>query len=131
MTGGSGTGKSTLLGVVAGLVRSNDTCTVSGHVVGVPERIAYAGQAPRTCGETLEEEAQLYGAELTPYLQRVGLDLDPQTPPSALSPGELRRFAIARALMRVDAGAELLIVDEPTAHLDAQTAHTILSLIHI
>lgn len=125
VTGGSGTGKSTLLGVVAGLVRSNDTCTVSGHVVGVPERIAYAGQAPRTCGETLEEEAQLYGAELTPYLQRVGLDLDPQTPPSALSPGELRRFAIARALMRVDAGAELLIVDEPTAHLDAQTAHTI------
>lgn len=125
VTGGSGTGKSTLLGVVAGLVRSNDTCTVSGHVVGVPERIAYAGQAPRTCGETLEEEAQLYGAELTPYLQRVGLNLDPQTPPSALSPGELRRFAIARALMRVDAGAELLIVDEPTAHLDAQTAHTI------
>ncbi|MDK7750193.1 thiol reductant ABC exporter subunit CydC [Brevibacterium sp. UMB10442] len=125
VTGGSGTGKSTLLGVVAGLVRSNDTCTVSGHVVGVPERIAYAGQAPRTCGETLVEEAQLYGAELTPYLQRVGLDLDPQTPPSALSPGELRRFAIARALMRVDAGAELLIVDEPTAHLDAQTAHTI------
>ncbi|MDK8346416.1 thiol reductant ABC exporter subunit CydC [Brevibacterium sp. UMB1308A] len=125
VTGGSGTGKSTLLGVLAGLVRTNDTCTVSGHVVGVPERIAYAGQAPRTCGETLEEEAQLYGAELTPYLQRVGLDLDPHTPPSALSPGELRRFAIARALMRVDAGAKLLIVDEPTAHLDAQTAHTI------
>ena len=125
VTGGSGTGKSTLLGVLAGHVRSNDTCTVSGHVVGVPENIAYAGQAPRTCGETLEEEAQLYGAELTPYLQRVGLDLDPLTPPSALSPGELRRFAIARALMRIDAGAELLIVDEPTAHLDAQTAQTI------
>ena len=127
VTGGSGTGKSTLLGVLAGLVRSNDTCTVSGHVVGVPSRIAYAGQAPRTCGATLEEEAQLYGAELEPYLNRVGLELDPLTPPSALSPGELRRFAIARALMRVDAGAELLIVDEPTAHLDAQTARTIRS----
>ncbi len=36
-----------------------------------------------------------------------------------LSPGELRRLAVARALARVDAGATVVLLDEPTAHLDA------------
>lgn len=125
VTGGSGTGKSTLLGVLAGLVRTSDTCTVTGRVQGVPDAVAYASQTPRTFGDTLEDEASLYGAELEPYLRRVGLEVHPLTQPSALSPGELRRFAIARALMRVDSGAQVLIVDEPTAHLDSHTARII------
>lgn len=35
-----------------------------------------------------------------------------------LSPGELRRVALARGLARVEAGATVLLLDEPTAHLD-------------
>jgi ATP-binding cassette subfamily C protein CydCD len=38
--------------------------------------------------------------------------------PAQLSPGELRRVAVVRALLRVAAGAKLLLLDEPTAHLD-------------
>jgi ATP-binding cassette subfamily C protein CydCD len=37
-------------------------------------------------------------------------------PPSL--PGELQRVALARALVRVRRGARLLLLDEPTAHLD-------------
>ena len=42
--------------------------------------------------------------------------------PAELSPGELRRVALARGLARIEAGASLLLLDEPTAHLDRGTA---------
>lgn len=43
--------------------------------------------------------------------------------PAELSPGELRRVALARALARIHAGAaEVLLLDEPTAHVDPDTA---------
>ncbi len=42
--------------------------------------------------------------------------------PAELSPGELRRVALARGLARIEAGAGLLLLDEPTAHLDRGTA---------
>ena len=42
-----------------------------------------------------------------------------------LSAGELRRVALARALLRIDCGGgELLVLDEPTAGLDAETELT-------
>ncbi len=46
-----------------------------------------------------------------------------------LSPGELRRVAMARALARIEDGATLLLLDEPTAHLDPATAAVMLRLI--
>jgi ATP-binding cassette subfamily C protein CydCD len=45
--------------------------------------------------------------------------------PAELSPGELRRVALARGLARVQAGATVLLLDEPTAHLDRETADTV------
>ncbi|SDM07131.1 thiol reductant ABC exporter subunit CydD [Arthrobacter sp. ok362] len=42
--------------------------------------------------------------------------------PAELSPGELRRVALARGLARIEAGASVLLLDEPTAHLDRGTA---------
>ena len=39
-----------------------------------------------------------------------------------MSPGEQRRLAVARALARADGGAALLVLDEPTAHLDRRSA---------
>ncbi|MGP4033202.1 thiol reductant ABC exporter subunit CydD [Pseudarthrobacter sp. 1C304] len=42
--------------------------------------------------------------------------------PAELSPGELRRVALARGLARIEAGATVLLLDEPTAHLDRESA---------
>ena len=43
-----------------------------------------------------------------------------------LSAGERRRVAIARALLRVDAGSAWMILDEPTAGLDADTEASVI-----
>ena len=45
--------------------------------------------------------------------------------PAELSPGELRRVALARGLARIEAGATLLLLDEPTAHLDRESANVV------
>jgi ATP-binding cassette subfamily C protein CydCD len=42
--------------------------------------------------------------------------------PAELSPGELRRVALARGLARIESGANVLLLDEPTAHLDRASA---------
>jgi ATP-binding cassette subfamily C protein CydCD len=49
--------------------------------------------------------------------------------PAELSPGELRRVAVARGLARLNAGAKVLLLDEPTAHLDVASAEAIRSAI--
>ena len=46
----------------------------------------------------------------------------PRKHPAELSPGELRRVALARGLARIEAGATVLLLDEPTAHLDRESA---------
>ena len=38
-----------------------------------------------------------------------------------LSAGERQRIALARCFLRTERGADLLLLDEPTAHLDAPT----------
>ena len=104
LDGPSGSGKSSVLGVLAEL-----------------DSVAYVPQHPHTVGDTVIEELAYYG---TPgdVLARLGLDGLEQVDPARLSPGELRRLAVARALLRVEAGARLLLLDEPTAHLDASSA---------
>ncbi|MCX6467051.1 MAG: thiol reductant ABC exporter subunit CydD [Pseudonocardiales bacterium] len=44
---------------------------------------------------------------------------------TSLSAGERRRVALARAFLRRAAGAPVVLLDEPTAHLDADTAGTV------
>jgi ATP-binding cassette, subfamily C, bacterial CydCD len=111
--GPSGSGKSTLLDVLAGLVTPE-----SGTLRGI-EAVAYVPQRPRTVGDTVRDELLIYGADVDAVMNRLRL---PNTDPTQLSPGELRRLAVARGVLRVNAGATLLLLDEPTAHLDPASA---------
>ena len=120
ITGPSGAGKSTLLAALVGVLPAD--AEIEGRVVGVvPGAVAWTPQAPRAFAATPREELALYGAEDS-ALDEVGLAMLADAAVAELSPGEQRRLAVARALARVDAGARLLVLDEPTAHLDRAAA---------
>jgi len=60
-------------------------------------------------------------------LEQVGLGKRVKAFPSQMSGGMQQRVAIARALV---GKPRLLVCDEPTANLDAQTGHSAMDLIH-
>lgn len=60
-------------------------------------------------------------------LKRFGLDDKSAEKASVLSGGEQQRVAIARALMN---DPEILLVDEPTAHLDTALSEQVIGLFH-
>nr|MBW4094077.1 thiol reductant ABC exporter subunit CydD [Acidobacteriota bacterium] len=128
LDGPSGSGKSSIIEALAGLVP-----VTGGTVVGIdPDKVAWIPQHPKTVADTVLGEVELYLGEQNQaptYLQAVGLSDVAQLHPGSLSPGELRRLAVARALARVDAGATVLLADEPTAHLDAVAAHMVEQLL--
>ncbi|MCU1422196.1 MAG: transporter ATP-binding protein, partial [Microbacteriaceae bacterium] len=128
LDGRSGSGKSTVLAAVAG--RLPQGATVDGVVTGVDRgRLAWLPQHPRFVADTFAGELEVYGASLeraTGLLDELGLaDLDTAT----ASPGELRRLAVARVVARVEAGADLVVLDEPTAQLDARAADRVIALL--
>jgi ATP-binding cassette subfamily C protein CydCD len=131
--GASGSGKSTVLAVLSGRLRDGtDDALVAGVVRGVdPSAIAWVPQHPHTVGDTVRQELARYAAtaaadaRIDQLLDQLRLTHTIESDPAQLSPGELRRVAVARALLRVDAGATLLLLDEPTAHVDPVSARII------
>src|SRR5690625_3697447 len=132
LTGASGAGKSTLLAVLAGLLRDEQDVEAAGAVA-APERVAYAPQRPTAVARTVGEEIALRlpeplrTAAADAHARRRAVDeclrfaclvVDADMPCAALSPGQQRRLSLARARASVMAGAGLVLLDEPTAHLD-------------
>ena len=82
------------------------------------ENVAFAAHlAPDGVGPVLEPEA---------LLELVGLSAKDEHLPAELSGGEAQRVALARALAQ---RPELLLCDEPTGHVDSDTAGRVLDLI--
>ena len=141
----SGAGKSTLLRVLAGdLDPTNGTALLDGTAPGALDRtsICWLGQRPYlfpgtiadniTIGRTGHSEVELlraaHRAGLDELLDRLphGLGTPVGDGGWGFSGGEIQRLTLARTLLT---DTRLMLLDEPTAHLDALTESRILRVI--
>ena len=149
ITGHSGAGKSTLVKLIAAIERP----TAGSIVVNGQNLAALRGSAlpylRRNLGLVFQDQKLLFDRNAlenvllplaiigTPMreatrraqaaLDKVGLLERAKANPIALSGGEQQRLAIARAVVNRPA---ILIADEPTANLDAESAARILDIFH-
>jgi ATP-binding cassette subfamily C protein CydCD len=131
LQGLSGAGKSTVLEVLVGQLRAGEDVMISGSIDGMSDAtVAWLPQHPYFVGDTVRAEMELYAdsdaassrSRIDFLLDQLGLLGVADDSPEQLSPGEARRLAFARMMLRVDAGATLVLLDEPTAHLDEHSA---------
>ena len=142
--GHSGAGKSTLLKLIAAIEKpTSGTVLVNGQNVGALKRAAIPFLR-RNLGLVFQDQKLMFdrnafenvmlplaiagfppkeaGKRVRAALDKVGLLAREKALPIALSGGEQQRLAIARAVV---SRPSILLADEPTAHLDPDTARDI------
>ncbi|MGL4832729.1 MAG: ATP-binding cassette domain-containing protein, partial [Propionibacteriaceae bacterium] len=146
LSGPSGGGKSTALSCLLGfLTPTSGTILLDGKPLSDVDprswrkQLAYVAQTPGLIAGDVAANVRLGNpdatdAEIREALLRAGAtDIDPSTnvgdDGEGLSAGERRRVGIARALLRLAAGASILLLDEPTAGLDHDTEAAVLESI--
>ncbi|CAN5729012.1 thiol reductant ABC exporter subunit CydD [soil metagenome] len=140
LSGASGAGKTALLSLLAGLLPADAGDIVIGGTVltdrsvgTLRQRIGWMGQRPHVFADSVQSNVALgrIGADASRIetalafsglgdvaQARLGVALGEGG--GGLSGGEAVRLALARVLVNAD--VDLLLVDEPTAHLDTETA---------
>ncbi|HET6262372.1 MAG TPA: ABC transporter ATP-binding protein, partial [Chloroflexia bacterium] len=147
LVGTTGAGKSTLAGMVARFADPwKGSVRIDGHDVrqvtlrSLREQVALVGQEPVLLPITVAENiaygrpeasmeviiAAAKAANAHSFIERLpeGYDTVVGERGATLSGGERQRVSIARALLK---DAPILILDEPTSAIDAQTEHEILN----
>lgn len=147
ITGRSGSGKSTLLNMLAGLLTPTDGKVFlddtdlyaledversrlrNAHIGVIPQ--GQTGLHSLTVAENVKLPFTMYGEDcpdrdVEEMLENVGIASLKNVYPNELSGGELRRLAIARALIRKPA---VILADEPTGDLDDENTQVVLSLL--
>jgi ATP-binding cassette subfamily F protein 3 len=134
LVGPNGAGKSTLLDVLTGRrapdggsVRLGVGLTIA-HVDQVAEPwVAAAATAPATVGDVLRGvSARLRPADVWRATAEAGVPSAPDRPVAELSGGERRRLTLACVAV---ADAHLLVLDEPTHHLDVRAVEALEELL--
>lgn len=121
----NGTGKSTLLKIIAGLEEPDEGTVTKGKKI----RVEYLAQTPEfdsklsilenaIQGKKAEEEYRNLEGEAKAMLERLGIT-DVTGCIDTLSGGQRKRVALVRTLLTP---AEILVLDEPTNHLDHEMA---------
>jgi ribose transport system ATP-binding protein len=151
LVGENGAGKSTLIKIIGGVERAGagtylidgEPCELASPRVARTKGISILHQERSyvptfTIGENVllhevvstrslsrfkREEIHERAAQ---YLDLLGLDLDPASPVTTLSAGQLQLVEIARAL---SGNARLLVLDEPTASIALQETSTLLRVV--
>ncbi len=149
LVGRSGSGKSTLLNLISGIdLPTSGRVSVDGtDITALSERdrtlfrrthVGFIFQLFNLISTLTVEENLLLPLELTSQddetgrararglLERIGLADRSRSYPDQLSGGEQQRVAVARALVH---DPSLILADEPTGNLDAETAAVVLELL--
>lgn len=139
LLGGNGAGKTTTLSILLGLLLpSAGKATIMGadmasHRYEVLPSINFTSpyvDLPRrlTVQQNLQVYARLYGVKPKAVIARLARDLDFEAflkrPYGSLSAGQRTRVALAKALLNEP---QVLLMDEPTASLDPDTADRVRS----
>ena len=117
----NGTGKSTLLAIVAGALEADEGQIIRRNGL----KISYLPQNPvfdpersvlENVVRNIEQDQEFWNVqgEAAAMLEKLGIE-DPSVMPDTLSGGQRKRAALAAALLTP---SDLLILDEPTNHLD-------------
>ncbi|MDH3372571.1 MAG: cytochrome c biogenesis heme-transporting ATPase CcmA [Gammaproteobacteria bacterium] len=139
LEGRNGTGKTSLMRAIAGLISFEAGEIFWGDVPVLSDRQAFHGalvwmahrvgfKADLTLVENLRFEANLRsqsGADFDEVLHRLDIDRLKRLPIRSLSAGQQRRVALARMLL---SGAPLWLMDEPFTNLDREGRELVVKL---
>ncbi|AJC71660.1 iron ABC transporter permease [Thermococcus guaymasensis DSM 11113] len=135
--GPNGAGKSTLLKCIAGILRPRGEVRLDGIDLlnlGPKERARFVSYVPQasvpefnfTIEEFVEMGTYFTGGSVRDALQKVGFWERRSESVLSLSGGEYQLVLLARALAQ---GGKVLLLDEPTSHLDINHALMIMELL--